>query len=58
MKMNKKFVDGAMTVLGLTSVGIALASTVLGSKQAKLQRQEDKAEIVKEVLAEINKGAQ
>lgn len=54
--MKKKTVDGVVAGLGIAGIGLSILSMVFGNKQAKLQRQEDKADIVKEVLAEMNKN--
>lgn len=53
--INEKIINGVM--LGLSVLGYAISgvSLILGHKQAKIHRSNDKKEIIEEVLKQIKK---
>ena len=52
---NGKVVDVVVTVLGIAGVGISALAMFFGNKQAKIHREQDKQEIISEVLNQLNK---
>lgn len=52
---NGKVVDVVVTVLGIAGLAISGLSLLFGNKQAAIHREQDKQEIIDEVLNQINK---
>lgn len=52
---NGKVVDVIVTVLGVAGVAISGLAMLFGNKQAKIHREQDKQEIISEVLNQIKK---
>jgi Na+-transporting NADH:ubiquinone oxidoreductase subunit NqrC len=52
---NGKVIDVVVTVLGVAGVAISGLAMLFGNKQAKIHREQDKQDIIGEVLDQINK---
>lgn len=58
LKMNNKngkVVDVVVTVLGVAGVAISGLAMLFGNKQAKIHREQDKQDIINEVLNQMKK---
>lgn len=47
--MDKKFVDIAIAVAGVVSIGASIASSILGAKKQELQIQEEVAKAIEQL---------
>ena len=52
---NEKLINGIMLGLSILGYAISGVSLILGHKQAKIHRSNDKAEIIEEVLKKLKK---